>query len=330
MITWTDGLWMLLAVLGTALSALCAGAEMGAYAINRVRLSLDAERGVRRAQWLRAEIDRSPRLLASLLIGFNLFAYVGALGMTTLLQNAGFSEASIVLLNILVIGPVLFVAVDMMPKEVFRVEADRLMYTMAGPIRLLRWSLTACGVLPLVQLAARAVASLVPGEGEEEAVDSARQRVAVLLKEGARHGALSEAQASLVDRAFGLREARVADEMVPWRDVRLVSVSWDAAKLLAFARAHRQSRFPVVDDQGDVLGLVEHLDIALGFSQGEGARALLKPIGRLDAEMNVRSALVSLREQGCRLAVVMSAGRPLGVVTEKDLCEPLTGELKAW
>ncbi len=328
MITWSDGFWTLLAVLGTVLSAVCAGAEMGTYSLNRVRLNLRAAAGRRRSVLLKREVESGPRLLATLLLGYNLFSYVGALGMTTLLQRAGYSELVIVLLNILVIGPVLFVTQDTMPKEVFRAEADRLMHTIAVPISIFRFALTVTLVLPLVQGVARGVAALLPGTGEEEAVESARQRMAVLLKEGATHGAISAAQASMVDRALGLRDAQVGDEMTPWASAQTVMLSWDAARLHAFLRGRALSRYPVVDARGSVVGMVEHLDASLRPDQP--VSGLMKPIATLRAEMSVRDALVKMREEGARLAVVMQGTKPVGVVTGKDLCEPLTGELRAW
>lgn len=328
MIGWHEAIWMALAVIGSMLAAVCAGAEMGAYAINRVRLSLRAAAGRPRAIALRREVEQGPRLLATLLIGYNVFSYLAALGMTSLLQGAGFGELGIVLLNIAIIGPVLFVTVDIMPKEVFRAEADRLMLAMGGPIRALRLLLTITLVLPLVQAVARAIAAMIPGEGEEAVVESARQRIAVMLKEGATHGALSASQASMVDRAFGLREARVRDEMVPWAQVQTVGQGWDAARLRAFLRTRTISRYPVVDARGAVVGLVEHLDASL--NPDAPVARLVRPVATLDEGLNVREALLKLREHGARLAVVLRQNKPVGVVTGKDLCEPLTGELRAW
>lgn len=331
-VTGYDIVMGLLVIIGTLGAGLCAGAEMGAYAINRVRLNLRAARRGderdRAANLLKREVDQGPRLLAVLLIGYNLFSYIGALGLTTLLSGAGISETRILLLNVLVIGPILFVVADIMPKELFRAEADRLMYPLAGIFAGTRWLLTIAGVLPLVKAVARLAAALIPGEGEEAVVESARQRMAVLLKEGATHGAISQSQAALLDRAFGLRETLVADEMVPWSQVRTMSASWDAARALAMVRDNRLTRFPLVDARGQVMGLVEHLDVSL--NPGKRPADLVKPIARLDGRLNVREALLKLGEHGSRLAIVTEKGRPIGVVTAKDLCEPLTGELKAW
>ena len=50
----------------------------------------------------------------------------------------------------------------------------------------------------------------------------------------------------------------------------------------------------------------------------------------LGPEVSAREALARIRSQGARLAIVERDGRPIGVVSPKDLFEPLMGELQAW
>ncbi|HZW05487.1 MAG TPA: CBS domain-containing protein, partial [Phycisphaerales bacterium] len=57
---------------------------------------------------------------------------------------------------------------------------------------------------------------------------------------------------------------------------------------------------------------------------------LMKPAVRLAAGVPVRDAMKRLMGAGERMAVVVENGRPIGLVTMKDLVEPLTGELRAW
>ena len=112
-----------LAVLGTVGAALAAGIEMGLYSMNRVRLNLLAKRD-RRAAVLRAELEHPGRLLASLLVGYNVLSYVGAVGITGLLEAFGFSHWQVVVITAVLIGPILFVIADGFPKEAFRVKSQ--------------------------------------------------------------------------------------------------------------------------------------------------------------------------------------------------------------
>lgn len=331
---WMVAVWTLLAVLGTVGSALCAGGEMGVYALNRVRLAVRARApGRDSADILRAELEHTPRLLATLLVGYNLFSYAASVGMTNLLTANGYGERAIIAINVLVIAPVLFVLADTLPKELFRAEADRLMYALARPLRGFRLLLTWSLVLPATQAAARALGSLLGGAGEE-AIGGARERIATLLKEGQRHGLMSETQVTLLDRALALRGARVGDEIVPWNRVAVIETTWNRRRVMPFIARHGFTRYPLVDAAGRVKGVVEHLDLCL-HERAELA-SLAEPVLELSEDVPVREALVRMAEAGANLAVVMPIGplrlrrTPLGIVTRKDLIEPLTGDFQAF
>lgn len=325
----------ILALVGLAGAALCAGGEMGAYSVNRVRLALrvrgDGGKPDRAAAVLAAELEQAPRLLATLLIGYNVFSYANSIGTTALLQARGYGEVAIIALNVLVIAPVLFVLADSLPKELFRAQADRLTYAIARPLKWLRLFLTWTLVLPMVQWLARRLAALVHG-GDEAAVQSARERIASLIKEGAEDGAISQSQVTMLDRAFALRETTVGDEMVPWAKVHKIVSTTGRANVIEQMAARPVSRFPVIDQRGQVLGVVDFLKVML--EPGKTPVELAAKAVTLNARLPVREALVRLSAAGTGLAIVTADGaatsKPLGIVTAKDLVEPLTGELKAF
>ncbi|MFN7439622.1 MAG: CNNM domain-containing protein, partial [Phycisphaerales bacterium] len=116
--------WALVATSGIVGSFLCSGSEMGLYSVNRVRLKLAAERGTALSRAtgsiLQKEIDNPSRVLATCLVFNNVSNNFINLGLTAILQLAGFTELAILVLGAAIIGPVLFVLCDTLPKEVFR------------------------------------------------------------------------------------------------------------------------------------------------------------------------------------------------------------------
>ncbi len=322
-----------LSLAGLIGSALCAGGEMGCYSVNRVRLSLRARAAAldpgsdEPARILADELEHPARLLAVLLVGYNLFSYFLTLGLTALLEARGYTEWLIIILSTVLIGPALFVLIDTLPKELFRAEADTLTYALARPVRWLRLGLTATLILPAVQIAAR-LASALLGGGDDSAIPTTRERMGTLLKEGVRHGTLSESQVTLLDRAMALRDTTVRDEMTPWSRVHRLALDTLPQTALELAAAAGASRFPVTDARGQVVGIVEHLDLCL--QPGRPLADLMQPPVFLSPGLSVRAALLQLSETGSPLAVIVDAGRPVGVATAKDLVEPLTGELAAW
>lgn len=318
--------WLALMLLGIGASACFSGVEVGCYSLNRLRLNLRARRTPPdyAARMLHAEIDKPDRLLSTLLIGNNAVNYLAALAVTALLESTGRGPGWIAAVNTLLLTPMVFVLGEAVPKELFRVEADRLTYLFAPPLSALRWLLTVTGVLPLVSGVIRLTEKLAKLKRED--ISDARQRIAMLISEGAGSGALSESQTTLVDRALVLKRVRVGDEMVPWSKVRSIPADAGAAAAIRIIGPRSHARVPVLDRAGRVAGFVRQVD--LHTRAHEPLSALLTPPVKLTRQMPVLEGLLMLWQSRSGVGVVEdAAGRPVGLVTARDLVEPLTGEL---
>ncbi len=319
-------LWWSLLVLAFAASALCSGLEVGCYSLNRVRLDLRAARTPPdlEARILRSELERPARLLATLLICNNIVNAIVAEASASILQAGAYSAVAIAVINTVILGPILFVLGDAAPKELFRVDSDKLTPIFARSIQMIRVGLTYTGVLPVVQALSHGLERVL--KLPRDSASDARQRIAQLLKEGAGHGVLSESQVSLLDRALMFRTIGVRDEMVEWDKVTVLPASADRSRVLDLVAGKAHAFFPVVDRQGRAIGVIRHLDL---YTQGKKSpQELLLPVPRLKPDTTAREGLASLRAQKARIAIVEDAwGRPMGIVSAKDLVEPLTGEL---
>lgn len=332
--------WGLVAV-GAGLTFACSAAEIAGYSVNRVRLGLRVSKKDRTALTLERELAHPGRMLASLIIVTNLAGYLLAEGVSRIAEappDQPISPWRDVLLDVAIITPIMLILGESLPKELARVEADRLAYVFATPLRLVRTLLTWIGLLPLVMWASRkgerlaglTSASDQAGTGEDGTLADARQRIAVLLREGVSSGGLSESQSGLVDRALALKTIRVRDELVPWDVVRVVYAGSDRASALRQIGNSPHSHFPVVDRRGGgrVIGVLRQLDLYV--HPHERIEKLVKQPAALSPDMPVPEAIALIAASPARFGVVEQNGRPVGVVTAKDLFEPLTGALPDW
>jgi CBS domain containing-hemolysin-like protein len=89
------------------------------------------------------------------------------------------------------------------------------------------------------------------------------------------------------------------------------------------------TRLPVVDGRGFVVGVLPVLG-ALLSPQSSTVELLKVPIF-ISEDTPVRDALHDLRKSGVSMAIVTAKNKkPIGIVTLKDLVEPIVGELAAW
>jgi CBS domain containing-hemolysin-like protein len=318
--------WIGVALLGLALSSLFSGMETGVYCVNRLRLRVRADRGDAGARLLQHEIENQQRVLSTLLIGNNIANYMGSLGVAAIMSGFELAEWEAILLNAGVLTPLLFVFGETLPKEFFRAEADRVTPRLSPVLLVTRLLTTVSLALPVVRLfgdLVRRLTSAPPG-----GLTSERERVAALLHEGARFGLLSESQTTIAERVLAMRGVRVGDEMTPWPRATTVGADWSRSQVeQRFARGGH-SMAPVVDQAGTVVGVLDVADV--WRRPGAGVRELMRPALFLDADTPLPGAIVALREDDNELAVVRQRKRPVGVVTMKDLIEPVTGELHAF
>lgn len=322
--------WIGFATVGLLGSAMCSGIETGTYSINRVRLRLRSEDPQdRRAQRLQKELSQPDRVLATLLLCNNAFNYAFTVSLAVLLQRLlGLGDIAIIAVNALVVAPMLLVFGETLPKEYFRGEADRAVYRFAPLLRGARLLLTAVPLVPLMMLFIRRVSPLFHADASD-ALQTERGRVASLVKEGAKFGVLSAAQSSLVDRVLAWRSVRVSDEARPWSEVVTLSEGATREQIVRVLRDQPRTLYPVIDRQGLVAGVAGHLDLCLDPTPTGLARATR---GAMFIEPGVRAAdgLSRMADSGEQLAIVGPPTKPLGIVTQKDLVEPITGDLAVW
>lgn len=324
-------LWSMLMLLGIGGSALCSGLEVGLYSANRVRVQVEgAKKSGVRARRLQKLLDETVPSLTALLVWNNIFNYAGTFALTTLVALAGLSDLQMILVQVAVLTPVLLVFAESTPKEVFRANADVLMPRFAIGLIALRTVVTWIPIVSVLGWLAESASKLV-GVGSLGSLGDARESVAELLKFGS--GTMSEAQVTLIDRALQLEHTKVQSEMIPIGLVRSLRAGWTIGRARAAVRGHPYSRFPVIGKDGSVVGIVHAIDLytheLARVDDGLVDQLMDDPV-TLSGQMSVETALRSINRSGGHLGVVRQGGRDVGIVTRKDLVEPLVGELEEW
>lgn len=328
-----DGIWLehvvwwAALVIGLAGTTLYSGMETGLYCLNRVRLALRAAHGPRRwsARVIDREMSQPERMLGANLIANLICGDMAATGAARLMAMAGYSDTAIIVANAIILTPVFFVMVESVPKELFRVEADRATYRFAWLLPATRWALTVVPALPLVRGLTEVASRLLGGRGDAGLEQSARERVASLIKDSAGTGALSESQATLVDRALAFRQRAVSREMQAWSEVATIEAGASLGELRE-AVERVGARFVAVVEgdgprRGHVIGMIWHADAYLRAEVP--VRQMMFEPARLTPRTPLPEAMATLRQRRVAVGVVEDGGRPVGLVTMDDLIEPL-------
>ena len=168
----------------------------------------------------------------------------------------------------------------------------------------------------------------------QEELRSARsaEELGSLVRTSEEQGALSSQTASMLARSLAFGDRTAGDVMTSRTQVVGLPRTASVRELLEVAISSGHSRFPIEGDGiDDIVGVV-HVKQALAVPRGErGATpvdAVLGPVPRVPEAVHLDRLLVTLREPGLQMAVVVDEyGGTAGIVTLEDLVEELVGEV---
>lgn len=325
-------IWSAVALLGMIGSALYSGLETGAYRLNRVRLHLMAHQKVPAAVTLDQMVRKPNRLLGTLLIGNNISNYASSLGITALLTGLGLANAQIIVFTAVLLTPLLFVFGEVLPKDLFQNHTDQLTYRFARFLKFNQMIVIACGLLPLIDGVNFLLSRLMGSHQRANLRPHPRRVVTQLMKEGVGQGLISPYQSDMIDRVLNPTETTIGDAMVPWAQVHKIHQIAPPEAVWAAADRQPHSRFPLIDKAGKPVGALNVFDVLLHEPETcPPIATLVRPVPRVRARQSIGEGLQKLRSEQSAMGIVEnSKGQVVGIVTVKDLVEPITGDLEIW
>lgn len=188
---------------------------------------------------------------------------------------------------------------------------------------------------PLIRLfdgAANRLLRLVGIEPVEELHGGvSTEELDLIVDSSAESGHLTYLQAGLLERAIDFAELEASDAMVAWNKVVTIDGAATASDLRD-AMASRRSRFPVVDVDGKVQGIVHAKDL-LGVPRTEYdgviVSSLMHDVIAVPEAASLTVVLSELRTHSTEMALVIDEyGGPAGIITLEDVVEELVGEIE--
>ena len=153
----------------------------------------------------------------------------------------------------------------------------------------------------------------------------------LIVDSSAESGHLTFQQAALLERAINFSELEASDAMVPWNRVVTIGVDQTADDLRELMSSNH-SRFPVIDGDGSLEGIVHAKDL-LGVPRGTYGQVkvleLVHEVLAVPEAAGLAVVLSELRARSTEMAVVIDEyGAPAGVVTLEDIVEELVGDIE--
>ena len=328
---------LLLIGLTLVLSAFFSGSEIAFVTANRLKTEVRA----RQAGWLGRVVQQfladPGTFLTTTLVGNNVALVVYSTVMALVLEpplaafyggSVGLQDPTpwVLLTQTGIAAFVVLVVGEVIPKSLLRQPSGRVLFALAGPLRLTYWVLW----LP-IQVAGWVSRLLVRrAEGEADTFQQfLRRDFELVIRESRETGTLDldEEESEILSNVFELRALRVKDSMVPRTEVRAVE---EGASLDEVRRTFIEtgfSRLPVFRENVDrIVGVVLAHDL---FHAPASLDAILRPARVVPESKPARDLLFDFLQGGATLAVVVDEyGGTAGIVTLEDLLEELFGDIR--
>ena len=318
------GLPALLLATGAMLQAFFAGCELALAASPLPGLRRRAASGSRGARQAVAFLEAPERFLTATLVGSTAALALSGTGAALLGSRLGGPLGAAA--AVLILGPVLTVVADLVPRTLCQHRAERVAPLLAPALTV------ATGALfPLTALARRGATALLTVLRIERSGRSpflSREEIRLLLGQGQR-GAAGAGARRLIDRVFAFGERTVREAMIPLVDVVALPEEATVADAVAVVETHHFARIPLYEERIDRLTGFLHTQDLLGREASALLRPLLRPAPYVPESRPLDDVLRDLQRARTQMTMVVDEyGGVVGIVTMEDLLEELVGEIE--
>ncbi|MEN7973089.1 MAG: CNNM domain-containing protein [Verrucomicrobiota bacterium] len=319
---------------GFLFSALFSGVETGSYMINRIRLR-HRERERHKSAMVLSRLLRHPHIFVfTVLIGNNIAIYLLSREVTGLYLHGGLEEGRVLLgfipwtaemaATLTLMFP-LFIFAEVGPKNLFRKQADILMYRLAGVMRLL-----VLVFYPFTWLLKQLFSLLTHGMNEEPGRELHRlssDGLKEYFSTGTREGLISPRQNRMMDNATSMHSVPVRAVMEPLKKIPRLPTDATVADFKRLA-ARRNSAYALLMHKHAVTGIVSLFAIVnRKLGDDDPVDPYADEVLELQENRNLKSAFYRLRRNPRHSAVILDARKhPVGFIRLEDIARYIAGE----
>lgn len=279
-------------------------------------------------------LDDGQGVILTTLIGSNLFCYLSTCLVTCLLLHEGVSSHGAELIATLLLTPVMFIFVDMIPKTVFYYRADTLMPLLSGPLWAFHQFLTRCGIISVLKGLSSGLNRFFGSSADAPAVLAltGRHEVLQILRETHEEGFLTSTQQDLLQALVDSQDIRIESVLIPLSKTQMLPINSDRPAVLECLRNTTLDRILIYDkNRPTIRGWVCLSLVAADRRDFSDLGPFLQPIVWLASDMPILEAIDRMAGDNRQIGAVWDSRKgkesehaAVGIVTLRDLVERIT------
>lgn len=312
------------------LSALFSGTEIAFISANKLRVELKKKKGNRRGRILANFYDKPADFLSTLLVGNNIALVVFTILLANLLQPfidpKGVEGPLTLLINTIVGTIIVLIFGEFLPKTLFRLYADQILYFFAYPLRILKFLLGIPSWI-MIRMSNLVLRMLFKAPTEQDVTAFTRLDLENFVSNARTESEEEVIDTTLFGKALNLKEVKVRECMVPRTEIENIDVSASIDELIELIRETNHSRIIVTkDDIDNVLGYVHHQQLLF---HPKSIKKIILDLQFVPEVMRVTDLMDTFIKEGFNIACVVDEfGGVSGIITLEDILEEIFGEIE--
>lgn len=318
-------------ILFLLLSALFSGTEIAFISANKLKVELKKKKGAMRGSILADFYERPSDFMGMLLVGNNIalvvFSYLMTRELSPMITGAWGIENEFLLLltNTIIITIIVLIFGEFLPKTLFRLYPDEMLYLLAYPLKLIQWLLAVPAWV--MTRASHGLLRLFINTPIEVAESTFTRLDLENFINDSRADSEEEIDKELFGNALNLKDTRVRDCMVPRTEIENIDVSAGVDELIELFQSTKLSRIIVTEGETDnVLGYVHHQQL---LEQPVDIRSQIMDIPFVPEVMRATELMNRFIKERISIGCVVDEfGSISGIITLEDILEEIFGEIE--
>lgn len=316
-------------LLTLGLSAFFSGSEIAFISANKLGIEVLNNKGSKRGKVLANFYKKPKEFLGTMLVGNNIVLVIFTILMTELIEPIlipilGDDTLVILLFTTLIITIIVLLLGEFLPKTLFRLYSNDLLFKLAYPLQFFKW------LLSIPTLIMTGLSNFLFKYILKTDLDELDPVLTKIDLEHYIHDTISEEEdfdKEILTNALNLSQVKVRDCMIPRTEIVCIDKGDDMDELLNVFRESRLSRILVIDgDIEIVLGYIHHQQL---LENPQHVRKIILPIPYVPKTMNVQDLLMKFIKEGSSIACVVDEfGGTAGMITMEDILEEIFGEIE--
>lgn len=318
-----------LILLFLALSAFFSGSEIAFVSANKLNVEIKRNKGSRRGNILGQLFDNPSEFLGAMLVGNNVALVVFTYLMTqlmepfflTIVQN----EIVLLLINTLIITLIVLVFGEYLPKTLFRLYANEVLYNLSYLLKIFKVILKLPTWL-MIKLTNLMLRWFVKSPAEN--ISMALNRLDLQnYMEDTISSFNEEIDQEIFTNALNLNQLKVRDCMVPRMEIIEADKSNSVDDILKLFKETNVSRILVTNgDIDNVIGYIHHQKL---LNNPKSVKPLIMDIMLVPDAMNAQDLMFKFIKENNNIACVVDEfGGTAGVITLEDVLEEIFGDIE--